>query len=164
MKNICRFIVLLVFILVPMSASAKNSCGLGPTVLQGSNGLLSQTVATITDSSFGITNLFAISTGTLGCSNSGIVKVEQQKMFISQTYTNLEEEIAKGDGAYLNSLIEVMGCSVDAKPEFVQLSQQKYEQIFVEQGNREQRIETFLQTITNILDHPSLQNQCQRVS
>ncbi|MBF0279931.1 MAG: DUF3015 family protein [SAR324 cluster bacterium] len=164
MKKKCWPILLLILFVIPLSSHAKNSCGLGPTILGGNNSLVSQTVATITDGSFAITNLFAISTGTMGCSSSGIVKVEQQKMYISHTYANLEEEVAKGEGPYLDSLIQLMGCSVDAKQDFIQLSQQNYEQIFVPQDDREQQTEIFLQGITSIMNHPRLQNQCQHLS
>ena len=164
MKNIIWIVICLVLILIPGSLYAKNSCGLGPMIVQGNNALLSQTVATITDGTSALTNLGAITTGTSGCSNSGVVSIKRQKMYIRHTYSNLEEEIAKGQGPYLDSLLVVMGCSVKAKADFVQLSQQIYEKIFVEQGNQEQRTEIFWQGVSELLSHPRLQDQCQSVS
>lgn len=155
---------LLAFLWMPLSLYAKNQCGVGATVTQRNNSLLSQTVVSFTDNTFRFTNLGAITSGTSGCSNSGIVQSEQQKIYISHTYANLEEEVAKGEGPFLDSLLQLMGCSPQAKPDFVELSQQKYDEIFVEQANAEQQAEIFFQGMKALMQEPRLVNQCQPVS
>ena len=164
MKKAYLFIALLACLWMPFSLHAKNVCGVGATVTQRNNTLLSQSVATTTDGTFQVTNLTAITMGTSGCSNTGFVQSEQQKMYISHTYANLEEEVAKGGGPFLDSLLQLLGCSPQAKADFVQLSQQKYDEIFVEQDNPAHQTEIFFQGVQALMQEPRLVHQCQPVS
>ncbi len=144
---------------------AVNKCGVGPTVVGGSNTLLAQMGATFTDGFSSTTNLSAITSGTSGCSNDGFVQSEQQKLYVAHNYENLEEALAQGEGPYLDSLLAVLGCSKQAKAPFVALTKEHYDQLFRKADELEQRTDDFLQTLdATVLTHPSLHHQCQPIS
>ncbi len=114
MKRLLFF--LLFGLALPGSIIAASGCGFG-TRLYGDS-LLGETFALSADAGSSVSNSFSITSGTSGCSNSGIVQNEKQKNFIIHTYPNLEEDIIKGSGPYLVNLVEIMGCSTTVNSEF----------------------------------------------
>mgnify|MGYP001414790061 CR=1 FL=1 len=77
---------------------------------------------------------FAISSGTSGCTNNGmIVKEKQATMFASLNFENLSQEMAQGHGEHLVSLAALLGVPSERQPEFLSLAQDRYLN-FVEVG------------------------------
>jgi hypothetical protein len=70
---------------------------------------------------------FALSSGTSGCTNNGmIVKEEQTTLFASLNFDNLSQDMAKGHGEHLASLATLMGVPSDRQAEFFSLAQDNY--------------------------------------
>lgn len=73
---------------------------------------------------------FAITSGTSGCTNDGvIVKNEQVNVFAGINFDNLSQEMAQGSGEHLSSLATLMGVPEELQPQFFALVQQNYDAI-----------------------------------
>jgi hypothetical protein len=73
---------------------------------------------------------FAISSGTSGCTNDGvIVQREQVNVFAGINFDNLSQEMAQGSGEHLASLAALMGVPVEMQPQFFGLIQEHYDAI-----------------------------------
>lgn len=122
-----------VFALIPVSqsfaASEGPGCGLGAQVFKGQQGVIPQVLAATTN---GIASqTFAISTGTFGCTQDGVVKNDQKTtVFASVNFENLSQEMAQGQGEHLASLASLLGVPAELQPEFFVLTQTKYASIF----------------------------------
>ena len=70
---------------------------------------------------------FGITTGTLGCTNSGKFWSDYKTtMFAEINFENLSQEMAQGQGEHLASLATVMGVPAEHQAEFFALTQEKY--------------------------------------
>ena len=99
-------------------------CGLGAQIFHEKN-VLHQVFAVTTNATGSQT--FAITTGTLGCTNNGkFVSIEHATMFANLNFDNLSQEMAQGGGEHLASLATLMGVPVEQQPEFFALTQEKY--------------------------------------
>lgn len=72
-------------------------------------------------------NTFAISSGTSGCTNDGVV-VENEKVnvFAALNFDNIAQDMAQGNGEYLTSLASLMGVPSNQHQDFCQMAQEKY--------------------------------------
>jgi hypothetical protein len=72
-------------------------------------------------------NTFAISTGTSGCTNDGVVMAEHKvNVFAATNFENLSQEMAQGQGEHLASLATLIGIPAEHQAEFFALTQDKY--------------------------------------
>ncbi len=72
-------------------------------------------------------NTFAISTGTSGCTNDGVIMAEHKvNAFAAVNSENLAQEMAQGGGEHLASLATLMGVPAEHQAEFCALTQEKY--------------------------------------
>lgn len=70
---------------------------------------------------------FAISTGTSGCTNDGVIMADQKTaVFASLNFENLSQEMAQGQGEHLASLATLLGIPAKQHPEFFAMTQEKY--------------------------------------
>lgn len=70
---------------------------------------------------------FAISSGTSGCTNDGVIMAEQKiTVFASLNFENLSQEMAQGRGEHLASLATLLGIPQEHHPEFFAMTQEKY--------------------------------------
>ncbi len=127
-------LALLVFAAVALSApqfaqaAGDAGCGLGHLAWQGKNGKLAQILAVTTNGTFG-SQTFGITTGTSGCTASGLVRVDrEQEYFANVNRDVLSVEMARGEGENLAALAALMGCS-DVR-EFATFTQSHYERLF----------------------------------
>lgn len=105
-------------------------CGLGAMIFQGNKKIVHQVLAATTNGSFG-NQTFGITSGTLGCTNDGIVKNEEKvNVFASVNFDSLSQEMAQGKGEHLASLASLMGVPADHRAAFFSLTQEKYTSIF----------------------------------
>lgn len=105
-------------------------CGFGAMIFQGNKKIVHQVLASTTNTSFG-SQTFGISTGTLGCTNDGIVKNDKKvDAFASNNLESLSQEMAQGRGEHLASLASLMGVPADHQAAFFTLTQEKYTAIF----------------------------------
>jgi len=110
-------------------------CGVGSLIFK-QNEMGGQILAATTNGTFG-NQTFGITTGTLGCTAAGNLSqstradVERaQKNFVTANYRDLSREMAQGQGEYLSSLADLLGCSPSAAPSFGKMAQKNYGQIF----------------------------------
>ena len=116
----------------PSSLFAGNygmaGCGLGAVIYGADGG--GQISAATTNSLFG-NQLFGITTGTLECTDDGVIKVEvQQKVYAFQNFDSLKREMARGEGERLTSLAMLMGCSADTTQQFKSMTKKEYSNLF----------------------------------
>lgn len=103
-------------------------CGLGAMVFNGNKKIVHQVLAYTTNIT---TQPFGISTGTLGCTNDGLVKNEEKvNVFADANLESLSQEMAQGRGEHLASLAALMGVPADQQVAFFSLTQEKYTSIF----------------------------------
>jgi hypothetical protein len=82
----------------------------------------------------------------------------QQVEFVANSRIQLEEEAAAGSGEYLAALGAVVGCPVEAQPEFMLVTQQNYDALFA----TEQSELDFLHAVkTQVRENSVLASQCQ---
>ena len=102
-------------------------CGLGAMLFK-ENDKVSQVLAATTNGTFG-NQTFGISTGSLGCTKDGMVKLDRERIVFAETnFASLKREMAQGQGKYLNSLASLYGYkTAEQKKAFSGLVQSKYE-------------------------------------
>lgn len=106
------------------ASPAWAKCGPGPLVTMDNKGIVLQSIGATTNAILLPTQTLAITSGTSGCSNDGLVKEEyEQELFVAVNFGRLSGDIARGQGGYLDSLAELMGCERAAYPAFAALTQ-----------------------------------------
>ena len=113
------------------AANEGVGCGLGAMVFEGKPETVAfQMLASTTNGTFG-NQSFGITSGTLGCTNDGIVKNDEKvDVFASVNLENLKQDMAQGKGEYLASFATLLGVSNDHQPEFFALTQDKYSSLY----------------------------------
>jgi len=111
-------------------ADTGPGCGLGKEVWKNdphTDNIGKQMLISTTNNPIIPLQAFAITTGTLGCKNSGKVWVEERvNMFASANFESLSQEMAQGQGEYLASLATLMGIPVDQQADFFAMAQEGY--------------------------------------
>ena len=94
-------------------------CGLGSEIFKsGSKSIASQTLASTTNQ-FLFNQMFCLSTGSIGCTNSGhFAQNEQATLFANLNFDNLSQEMAQGGGEHLASLATLMDVPAEQQPAF----------------------------------------------
>ncbi len=120
------------------AAYGMAGCGLGAVIMGPKNDLSTQLVAAIIN---GVANYFvglqtfAITSGTLECTDKGVIKAEmEQKVYAYNNFDNLRQDMARGEGETLTSFAFLMGCEANSVDAFGEMTQNNYEQIFTEEA------------------------------
>ena len=135
MKRLLLTLVLVSLIVMPatlsFAANKQNTgCGLGTLIMQGNDGLLYQVLAVTTNGTFG-NQTFGISSGTLECEKpSKFASREQLNKYVAENMDNLANDIAKGQGEYLNTLAVLMEVPEGSRAEFYAKLQGSFSQIY----------------------------------
>ena len=96
------------FTFVATSVFANNvGVGLGTMVLKGKSGKLMEFVATCLNGICG-NGTFALTTGTLGYKEGAVIGVNIVDVYVAENMDSLANDIAKGDGEYLDTLAHLM--------------------------------------------------------
>jgi len=130
-------------------------CGLGSEIFKsGSKNVSSQTMASTTNQ-FLFNQLFGLSSGTVGCTNSGhFAQSEQAALFANLNFDNLSQEMAQGGGEHLASLAVILGVPEERRAEFFAMTQEKYATL-VQSGETSPR--AMLTSLQEAMDaHPVL--------
>jgi hypothetical protein len=140
------------------TASAKKygtaGCGLGSMIFHDQKGLI-QIVAATTNGTSG-NQTFAISTGTLNCSEDGLAMADKEKeFFASANYESLMQEMAQGKGENLQAMASLYGCGNDA---FAASVKSNYSRIFPTPETNSSAMLTNLDGV--IASDVSLKNSC----
>jgi hypothetical protein len=125
-----KLFLIAILSLIGAGAMANDAgCGLGSMIIQkNSKGL--QLLAMTTNSWF-FTQPLGITSGTSGCSSSGIVQNDKQiEYFVEVNHDDLSREMAQGQGEKLNTLAQLNGCkSPEAQVAFAGMTQNSYGKI-----------------------------------
>lgn len=149
--------------LLEMSVFAAKGCGPGPLVIQGNQGMLVQSFGATTNAILLPTQTFAISSGTSGCSSSGIVNRDaEQRFFVTVNLQNLSEEMAQGEGPYLESLATLLGCDGVLRGEFSRLARENYAVLFGD--GAVQPVGMLSRLKTEMQRNPRLAAGCSRIT
>ena len=123
---------LVVFLPVTAFAAANNvgSCGLGSKVFEGQKGVAPQVLAVTTNGTFG-NQTFGITSGTLGCSQDGVVtSAWKTAMFIDGNKSQLARDAASGQGETLDALAALLKIDAQDEAAFVSLTKARHAEIF----------------------------------
>lgn len=130
MKRIL-FLAVVAFAL-PAFAQTNNvgTCGWGSKLFEGDKGIAPQVLAVTTNGTFG-NQTFAISSGTSGCTQNGVVSSNWKSvMFIDGNKTRLAQDVSAGEGEALGSLANVVGVNENDKVRFFQVAKANFERLF----------------------------------
>ncbi len=114
-----------------VSAQAENTgCGLGSMVWDGQSGIAPQVLAVTTNGTFG-NQTFGITSGTLGCTQDGVVRSSQRLgMYTGSNMDAIARDMSIGQGESLDVLADLMGVEAEDRPAFYAALQQNYDSIF----------------------------------
>lgn len=121
-----------VLALSPLSAFADNDvgCGLGTQVWKGQSGLVPKVLAATTNGTSG-NQTFGITTGTLGCSQDGVITAQNRApAFAAANLDQLAVDMAMGRGEALSALAAIYGVQGADREAFFAMTKAQYGQIF----------------------------------
>lgn len=137
MKN--RFILAIIFILTStlsysIHAEEKGSgCGVGKLIMEGKEGKGAHIGVALINWLGNLVvphQLFGMTSGTSGCDVTQQVNNPQQKdVFIAQNKDRLSIDMARGEGAHLESFASLMGVQSDDREHFFSHLQANYQTI-----------------------------------
>jgi hypothetical protein len=112
MKRLMAVLVLvgLMMVAAPVSFAGQmnTGCGVGTMIMKGQEGLLFQVLAVTTNGILG-NQTFGITTGTVDCKKAtSFASNERLNIYVAENMDNLANDIAKGQGEYLNTLAVLM--------------------------------------------------------
>lgn len=114
-----------------VSAQAENTgCGLGSMVWEGQSGIAPQTLAVTTNGTSG-NQTFGITSGTLGCSQDGVVRSSAAlSMYTGSNLDLIARDMSVGQGESLDVLADLMGVEAEDRADFYAALQGNYGEIF----------------------------------
>jgi hypothetical protein len=128
-------------ILLPVSAMAVDNvggCGVGSKLFDTQKGLAPQVLAVTTNGTLG-NQTFGITSGTLGCTQDGVVKSNwKTAMFIDGNREQVARDMSSGGGESLDALSALIGVSDEHKPAFFRVTQENFSTIFRAEAGTEQ--------------------------
>ena len=146
--------------LLPTLAMARGNhpmagCGLGYLLLSNKdNEKVTQVLGATTNGTFG-TQTFGISSGTSGCTEDGAVKVARAtEVFVEVNLDSIRQEMAAGQGEYVNTLASLLGAKETNRPQMVRFFQSEYQSLF---PTAQTSSEELLKTLSaKLATHPEL--------
>jgi len=113
-----------------MNPDTGPGCGLGKVAwaeFKHPKNIVPQLLMSTTNNTILPWQAFGISSGTMGCTNDGVVWAEHKAtMFASLNFENLSQDMARGQGEHLTALATLMGVPAEQQPAFFALTQEKY--------------------------------------
>jgi hypothetical protein len=129
-------IVSLATVLPTMAMAGDNvgGCGVGSMIFKGQKGIAPQVLAVTTNGSFG-NQTFGITTGTLGCTQDGMVTSNMKTaMFIDSNKDQLARDMSVGNGETLASLSHLLGIEAKDQAAFNRLAKDNVARIFTNEN------------------------------
>ena len=106
------------------------SCGWGSKVFDGQSGVAPQVLAVTTNGTSG-NQTFGISSGTLGCTQDGVVRPPTKvRVLLMSSLDSLAVDMARGDGETLQSLASLLAVQEQDKARFFVAMQDNFVRIF----------------------------------
>ena len=137
-KNLSRSVLFLALFVVSFAGSksaharlfadeGNPRCGLGTMILGASPKSIYTTFTEDSLNMFMGIQTWAITTGTSGCSNNGIVFVKpHERYYVNANFEELKNEMAEGHGEVLEAFAQTLGCSAGSVPEFARMVKEQY--------------------------------------
>jgi len=142
---------------------AKANCGPGPVVTGMNKGMLQQSLGASTNATFLPTQTLAITSGTSGCSNSGVViRDAEQRFFVAVNLANISQQMAQGGGSHLDSLAGLLGCPAELYPRFAGFTRRNFAALVPVEGTRPAELLTQLKR--GMRSDPRFADSCSRIS
>ena len=114
----------------PSGGDNVGGCGLGSMVFKGQSGIGPQILAVTTNGTSG-NQTFGITSGTLGCSQDGMVRSNMKSaMFIDNNKEQLARDMSVGSGETLAALAHLLGVEVQDQAAFNSLAKDNVARIF----------------------------------
>lgn len=127
-----KSMALAILALSPLAAFADDDvgCGLGTQVWKGQSGLVPKVLAATTNGLFG-NQTFGITTGTLGCSQDGVITAQYRApAFAAANLDQLASDMAVGRGESLAALAALYGVQGADREAFYAMTKAHYGEIF----------------------------------
>jgi hypothetical protein len=136
-----KVLVAALITLLPASAMAVDNvggCGVGSKLFDGQKGVAPQVLA-VTTNGTSANQTFGITSGTLGCTQDGVVKSSwKTAMFIDGNREQVARDMSSGSGESLEALSALIGVSDADKPAFFRVTQENFSTIFRAEAGTEQ--------------------------
>lgn len=108
MKKVLVSLFALAITLMVSDVFANNvGCGFGTEILKGKKGKVFEVLA-VTTNGTSASSTFAITSGTSGYKEGSAIGVNIVDVYVAENMESLANDIAKGDGEYLDTLAHLM--------------------------------------------------------
>jgi hypothetical protein len=108
-------------------AAGWADCGPGPLITMNKKGIVLQSLGMTTNATWLPLGAASITTGTSGCTNSGLIRAEYEaEFFLATAGQNVEQDVAQGGGPYVAAVAELMGCPPERQGDFARLAQSRF--------------------------------------
>jgi len=130
MKKISLAVLTYLLVATPALAENIGECGWGSKVFEGQRGIAPQSMAATTNGIAG-NQTFAISSGTSGCTQNGVVRSTfKTAMYIDSNMELLARDVAIGEGESLEALASLLSVNPSDKELFNKTLQENFTGIF----------------------------------
>lgn len=133
MKKIVLAAVIVVAATAGLAAADDDiGCGLGTQLWEGEKGLVPKVLGATTNGTFG-NQTFGITTGTLGCSQEGVITADARlRMFAGANLDNLARDMAQGHGETLDAFARLMNVQEADKADFFRFTRAHFPELFAD--------------------------------
>ena len=108
----------------------NTGCGLGTMLFDGQQGIAPQILAVTTNGTSG-NQTFGITSGTLGCTQDGVVKSSQKlSMFLDKNLDRVAQDMSAGHGERLDTLAGLLGIPETERDGFFDLTRRHFAEIY----------------------------------
>ena len=108
----------------------NTGCGLGTMLFDGQQGIAPQVLAVTTNGTSG-NQTFGITSGTLGCTQDGVVRSSQKlAMFLDKNIDRVAQDMAVGGGERLDTLASLLGIPETERSGFFDLTRDRFADIY----------------------------------
>ena len=117
-----------------MAVDNVGGCGVGSMIFKGQKGIAPQVLAITTNGTLG-NQTFGITSGTLGCTQDGMVTSNMKTaMFIDSNKDQLARDMSVGSGETLASLSHLLGVEAKDQAAFNHLTKDNVARIFTNES------------------------------
>lgn len=155
-----KFILSLILTFTSLSLfAADGSSGCGPGwYFFKENSLVSSALRATTNGILFPSVTFGMTSGTSNCTKHKLVLKEKESIhFITENYLEVEADVTRGQGTYLSTLIQTIGCDPAVMPYFKEQAKKNYSELFDGSINPE---ESLKKTYMMILRDKQLVRAC----
>lgn len=131
-------------------AGGDTGCGAGTILWEGQSGVAAEVLAVTTNGIFG-NQTFGITSGTLGCSQGGVVHVASRiPMYASHNMAQIAADMAAGGGESLAALADLYGIAPSDQQAFYNATQKHFAEIF---PSSDVTVGQMIQSLESVMAH-----------